>query len=76
MKHRILSWNVRWLNEGNKRMWARHLLSQWKVDIVFLQETKLELITTGLVQSVEMSVCGVVSCGFCCGFKWDIANVG
>jgi exonuclease III len=51
MKHRILSWNVRGLNEGNKHMQVRHLLSQWKVDIVFLQETKLELITTGLVQS-------------------------
>ena len=52
MKHRILSWNVRGLNEGKKRSRIRRLLSQWKVDIVYLQETKLEMITTGLVQSL------------------------
>jgi hypothetical protein len=52
MKHKILTWNVRGLNEGNKRMRVRRLLSQWKVDIVCLQETKLEMITTSLVQSL------------------------
>jgi hypothetical protein len=52
MKHKILTWNVRGLNEGNKCMRVRQLLSQWKVDIVCLQETKLEMITTGLVQSL------------------------
>jgi exonuclease III len=52
MKHKILSRNVRGLNEGKKRMRVRRLLSQWKVDIVCLQETKLELITHGLVQSL------------------------
>ena len=36
MKHRILSWNVRGLNEGKKRLRVRRLLSQWKVDIVCL----------------------------------------
>jgi hypothetical protein len=52
MKHKILTWNVRGLNEEKKRLRVRRLLSQWKVDIVCLQETKLELITQGLVQSV------------------------
>jgi hypothetical protein len=52
MKHKILTWNVRGLNEGKKRLRVRRLLSQWKVDIVCLQETKLELITQGLVQSI------------------------
>jgi hypothetical protein len=52
MKHKILSWNVRGLNEGKKRLRVKRLLSQWKVDIVCLQETKLELITPGLVQSL------------------------
>jgi exonuclease III len=49
MKHKILSWNVRGLNEGNKRLRVRNLLDQWKMDIVCLQETKLQLITNGLV---------------------------
>jgi endonuclease/exonuclease/phosphatase family metal-dependent hydrolase len=52
MKHKILTWNVRGLNEEKKRLRVRRLLSQWKVDIVCLQETKLELITQGLVQSI------------------------
>ena len=52
MKHRILSWNMRGLNEGFKRLRVRRLLSQWKVDIVCLRETKLEMISTSLVQSL------------------------
>jgi hypothetical protein len=35
-----------------KRLRVRRLLSQWKVDIVCLQETKLEMITNDLVQSL------------------------
>jgi hypothetical protein len=34
MKPKILSWNVRWLNEGNKCLRIRNLLQDWKVDIV------------------------------------------
>jgi hypothetical protein len=52
MKHKILSWNVRGLNEGKKQLKIRRLLSQWKVDIVCFQETKLEMISTGLVRSL------------------------
>jgi exonuclease III len=36
MKHRIVTWNVRGLNEVKKRLRVRRLLSQWKVDIVCL----------------------------------------
>jgi exonuclease III len=42
MKPSIISWNVRGLNEIGKRMKVRNLLRQWKVDIVCLQETKLD----------------------------------
>jgi hypothetical protein len=52
MKHKILSWNVRGLNEVKKRLRVRRLLRQWKVDIVCLQETKLERIMHGLVRSL------------------------
>ena len=52
MKHKILLWNVRGLNEGKKRSRVRRLSSQWKMDIVCLQETKLEMITPSLVHSL------------------------
>ena len=52
MKFKILSWNVRGLNEEKKRLRVRRLLSQWKADIVCLQETKLEKITPGIMQSL------------------------
>ena len=41
MKPKILSWNVRGLNEGEKRLRVRNLLRKWKVDIVRFQETKV-----------------------------------
>jgi exonuclease III len=43
---------VRGLNEGRKRLKIRNLLSKWKVDIACLQETKLELFSNQLVQSL------------------------
>jgi hypothetical protein len=52
MKHKMVTWNVRGLNEMKKRLRVRRLLRQWKVDIVCLQETKLEMITHELVQSL------------------------
>ena len=71
-KHKILSWNVRGLNEGKKRSRVKRLLRQWKVDIVCLQETKLDMITTGLVQSLwscpYLEWCHVDSIGVWVGF--------
>jgi exonuclease III len=52
MKHKILSWNVRWLNEEGKRLRVRNLLNTWKVDIVCLQETKISWFTPSLVHSL------------------------
>ena len=77
MKHKILSWNVRGLNGGNKRLRVRNLLSQWKVDIVCLQESKLELIMNSLVQSLwrcpYVEWCHVASNGASGGIliMWD-----
>jgi len=42
MKPKILSWNVRGLNKGDKRLRVRNLLRQWKANIICLQDTKLE----------------------------------
>jgi len=52
MKPKILSWNVRGLNEGDKRLKVRNLIRQWKTDIICLQETKLEFISNSLVRSL------------------------
>jgi hypothetical protein len=52
MKPKILSWNVRGLNEGEKRLRVRNLLRQWEADIICLQETKLEFISDTLVRNL------------------------
>jgi hypothetical protein len=52
MKHRILSWNVRGLNDRAKRLRISNLLRLWKVDIVCFQETKLVSTSNCLVQSL------------------------
>jgi exonuclease III len=52
MKHRMLSWNVRGLNNRGKRLKISNLLRNWKVDIVCFQETKLMNISNSLVHSL------------------------
>jgi exonuclease III len=42
MKPKILSWNVRGLNNRSKRLRICNLLRDWKVDLVCLQETKVK----------------------------------
>ena len=41
MKLRMVSWNVRDLNDLRKRLVVRNLLREWNCDVVCLQETKL-----------------------------------
>ena len=41
MKLRMVSWNVRDLNDLWKRLVVKNLLRDWNCDIVCLQETKL-----------------------------------
>ena len=52
MKPKIIAWNVRGLNAFKKRLRMRGLLKEWKVDIVCLIETKLEVITREVVRSL------------------------
>jgi exonuclease III len=52
MNLNIISWNVRGLNEADKRLHIRNLLKLWKADIICLQETKLELVTRHIVRSL------------------------
>ncbi|XP_015166436.1 uncharacterized protein [Solanum tuberosum] len=42
MKLKLVSWNVRGLNDVGKRRVVRNCIDQWKANIVCLQETKLQ----------------------------------
>jgi hypothetical protein len=52
LKPKIISWNVRGMNELEKRTKIRGSLREWKADIVCLQETKMEVISRDVVYSV------------------------
>jgi exonuclease III len=52
MKPKIIVWNVRGLNAFKKQLRIRGLLKEWKVDIVCLFETKMEVITREMVRSL------------------------
>jgi endonuclease/exonuclease/phosphatase family metal-dependent hydrolase len=52
MNVKIISWNVRGMNELDKRLRIKNLLKGWKVDVVCLQETKLGLISSRVVRSL------------------------
>uniref|UniRef100_A0A2N9IM18 Reverse transcriptase domain-containing protein n=1 Tax=Fagus sylvatica TaxID=28930 RepID=A0A2N9IM18_FAGSY len=49
---RIISWNVRGLNNPQKRERVKFWLRLWKGDIVCLQETKLDFLDRGIVRSI------------------------
>jgi hypothetical protein len=52
MNPRLISWNVRGLNQRTKRLKIGNLLRQWKANIICLQETKLDLISNRIVKSL------------------------
>lgn len=52
MRPKIVSWNVRWLNEANKHMQIKNLLHKWKANIVCLQETKLKKTNRKILRSL------------------------
>jgi exonuclease III len=52
MNLNIISWNVRGLNDGAKRTRVHILFHLWKADVVCLQETKLKVVTQGLVRNL------------------------
>ena len=63
MNLKILSWNVRGLNDRRKRSIVKNLLRGWKYDVICLQETKL----TGMDRQIVGSVW---SCPFVDWWPW------
>jgi exonuclease III len=52
MKLKLLTWNVRGLNDPKKRIVLKNWLRKWKVDIVCLQKTKLDKVDGRVIQSI------------------------
>ena len=52
MKIKMISWNVRGLNDPQKRLVVKNLLREWKCDVVCLQETKIASMNRQLVCSL------------------------
>ena len=52
MSLRLLSWNVRGLNNSQKREVCKNLLKDWRCDVVCLQETKLSSLNSAIVRSL------------------------
>ncbi|XP_075636474.1 uncharacterized protein LOC142608662 [Castanea sativa] len=52
MKLKMVSWNVKGLNDSQKHLVVRNLLREWQCDVVCLQETKLVDIDRQLVCSI------------------------
>jgi exonuclease III len=52
MNLKILSWNVRGLNDRDKRHQVRYLIKLWGPDVICLQETKMDIITRGMARSL------------------------
>jgi exonuclease III len=52
MNLKIVSWNVRGLNDKDKRLRMRHLIKLWKADVICLQETKMAEFSRRVIQSL------------------------
>ena len=52
MSLQLLSWNVRGLNNPQKREVCKNLPKEWKCDVVCYQETKLSSLNSSVVRSL------------------------
>ncbi|KAK9283175.1 hypothetical protein L1049_011409 [Liquidambar formosana] len=48
----VISWNVRGLGGRVKRRVARKLIKDWKVDVLCIQETKLEMMDASCIRQI------------------------
>ena len=54
MKIKIISWNIRGVNEPEKRKVIRNFIWAQRVDLVCLQETKIQEMNIALVRNIEV----------------------
>ena len=54
MKIKILSWNVRGVNDPDKRRVIKNFLRTHRVDLVCLQETKVQEMNNVMVRSLRV----------------------
>lgn len=52
MKLKLISWNVRGLNDKGKRRIVKNCIDQWKADIICLREAKLQGDMQGIVKQL------------------------
>ena len=79
MTLRLLSWNIRGLNNPRKREVCKNLLNlkDWKSDIVYFQETKVFSIDVAFVRSLWGSPFIDWGCfGCCANLRRGLADLG
>ena len=54
MNLKILSWNVRGVNDSSKRKVIKSVIRKQKVDLFCIQETKMQVMTEGVVRSLGL----------------------
>ena len=52
MKVKIMSWNVRGVNDPDRRKIIRNFIRYQRVDLVCLQETKIQEMTAAVARSL------------------------
>ena len=52
MNLKIIFWNVRGLNDRDKRLRVCNMVRRWGPDVICLRETKMELITRAMIRSL------------------------
>ena len=52
MKVKIISWNVRGVNDPDRRKIIRNFIRNQRVDLVYLQETKIQEMSTAMARSL------------------------
>ena len=52
MNIKLLSWNVRGVNESRKRKVIKSVVRKQKVDLFCIQETKIQLMSESVVRSL------------------------
>jgi len=50
---KLLSWNVRGINNRDKRLLLKNVLRDWSCNLVCIQETKLEEVQLSDIRSIE-----------------------